>query len=185
MQINSWGSAAVPISLALLFAGLLAGCDLAAPEPDVVKTPEQMWAEQRKALPPVPDSLKPLAGDLEALHKQKGSPEPKRTPQGMLVSLPAGKPLDGNLPYRMEQGGRLVEIDLGYTPAGDDLLKKLENLPDLETLNLSGTKITDAGLELLAKLPELKKLIIEGTQVTAEAADNFRDARPMCEVFGP
>ena len=102
-------------------------------------------------------------------------------------------PQDGRIVCRVDRRGSFEKsfftvgglCDLGYTPAGDDLLKKLENLPDLETLNLSGTKITDAGLELLAKLPELKKLIIEGTQVTAEAADNFRDARPMCEVFGP
>jgi len=184
MQVNFWRSAAVPINLALLFAGL-AGCDLAAPEPDVVKTPEQMWAEDRKALPPVPDSLKPLAAELEAVYKQKAIPEPKRTPEGIMVSLPYGKPLPGDLPYRMEQGGRMVEIDLHYTPATDDLLKKLENLPDLETLDLFGTKITDAGLESLAKLPKLKKLTIGETQVTAEAADNFRDAHPTCDVVGP
>ena len=185
MHISFWRSS-LSVNVVLIVVALQPGCsDFAAPEPDIVKSPEEMVAEHRKKLPPVPDSLKPLAGELEELYKQQAFPRAKRGPDGIMVSQAFRHVLPAGLPYRMEQGGKMVEIELMYTPTTDDFLKKLENLPDLETIDLEGTKVTDAGFESLAKLPKLKELRVARTQVTEEGAAKFRESHPMCTVRGP
>ncbi|MFN0051924.1 MAG: hypothetical protein ACKV0T_07015 [Planctomycetales bacterium] len=131
----------------------------------------------RKTLPPVPESLAPLARELEQLYSQM-----KRSSQDPTISMPPFVAFPGQLPYRMEEGGKMVQIRLRFTPVTDEFLKKLAVLPDLEWLDLLGTSITDVGLENLAGAPALKKLYLSRTQVTQEAAARFRETHPNCEI---
>src|SRR5207253_171651 len=103
-------------------------------------------------------SLKGAASEMEQFAKNRKRP---------VMSFPRAD-LPGGLPYRMAGGGRMMEIQLPYTLAGDELLKKLADLPAIERLDLEGTEISDAGLESLTRLQTLKDLDISHTQVTDE-----------------
>lgn len=159
----------------VVVVAFLPGCDAIEPS-----APEDELTAYRKTLPPVPASLKPLADELEQLFKQQN-----RRPVSAKVGPIPRMALPGQLPYRMAEGGKMVEIDLSYTPASDEFLKKLANLPDLEKLDLTGTPVTDAGLDHLAKLPVLKHLTLLVSQVTPDEAAKFGQSHPDCKIYGP
>jgi hypothetical protein len=166
-------------SLVLVFAG----CDSMQPSSSgtggdsasSTGAPSSSIEAYRRTLPPVPDSLKPLAAELEQLAKQEARPE---------NALPT-VPLPGQLPYKMTADGKMVAVNLTYTPVSDEFLKKLVSVPGLEEVSLTGTKVTDAGLEVLGAIPTLKSVRIWQTQVTEAGAQKFREAHPQCEVRGP
>lgn len=158
-------------------AALVLGCDSRqTATPGSTAEPEDDITAFRKTLPPVPDSLQPLARELEQLYKQQN--RPPNTPDEP-ISRPG---LPGALPYRMANGGKMIEINLRFTPVTDDFLKKLAALPDLEAIDVRGTQITDAGLESLNAAPALKNLYLSLTKVTDEGADRFRESHPNCNV---
>jgi len=168
----------------LILVPLWAGCDATQPSAPGTgsgvraQTPEEEMAAYRKTLPPIPDSLKPLAQELEQLYSRRVRPPLSEGPMTRIA-------LPGQLPYKMAEGGKLIEVDLMYVPVTDDFLKKMAALPDLATLDLSGTKITDVGLDNLSEAPALKDLSIFMTQVTQEGAEKFRELHPNCKVHGP
>lgn len=180
---RSWRS----VHWLVIVAAVLAGCDSppsSAPDstdgPHLASQMDPAVIAYRKTLPPVPSSLQPLARELEQLFKQQ-----KRVSLNAQNGPIPRVALPGALPYRMTEGGKMIEVDLNYTPVTDDFLKKLATLSDLETLDLNGTMVTDAGLENLTAARALKVLSILRTQVTESGADKFREAHPKCKVVGP
>ncbi|SFJ67198.1 leucine-rich repeat domain-containing protein [Planctomicrobium piriforme] len=65
---------------------------------------------------------------------------------------------------RSESG---LELNLCRTNVGDDSVRQLTTLKELESLDLSETIVTDAGLQLFAKHPTLACLSVGGTPVTS------------------
>ena len=78
--------------------------------------------------------------------------------------------------------GRIVAIDLKFTPTSDSDLETLSKLTSLELLGLWGTDITDAGLKHLAKLQNLDSVLVGYTGVTAEGAAELKAKLPDCRV---
>jgi hypothetical protein len=62
---------------------------------------------------------------------------------------------------------------------GDESLKHLEGLKNLEGLSLSGTKVTDDGLLMLRNFPKLVWLEIRDTQITDAGLANLKD----CNIY--
>jgi hypothetical protein len=130
----------------------------------------------RKSLPPVPESLKPFVAELGEVTRKAKPQNERKVPTSVLPGL---------FRYQMADGGKLIAVDLSFTPVTDEFLKKLNALPDLEKINLTDTNITDAGLENLGDMPSLKELVLWSTKVTDDGAAKFREAHPNCTVHGP
>jgi hypothetical protein len=60
----------------------------------------------------------------------------------------------------------LQKLSLEGTHVSDEGLKSLAKLSKLETLNLSDTKVTDEGMKELTKLPKLQTVMLYNTKVT-------------------
>ncbi len=167
----------------IVASAYVVGCDNSLTPPDGAKSETDIAMENyRKTLPPVPDSLKPLVDEMQQL-VQKRNPNPP--PLSARESAVPVRALPGLFPYRMAEGGRLVEIVLTHTPATDEFVQKLATLAHLEKIDLSGTLVTDAAWEHLAKLPALIEVAVWQTQMTDEAANKFREEHPTCNVRGP
>jgi internalin A len=69
-------------------------------------------------------------------------------------------------------------VNLSSTHVGDDDLKNLENLDDVDVLDLSSTEVSDAGLGHLKRLTRLQMLVLSGTHVTPAGIDELRHALP-------
>ena len=76
----------------------------------------------------------------------------------------------------------LTDLSLELTTIGDDALKHLAGLTNLEYLNLYGTHVTDAGLEHLKGMKNLKKLYLWQTRVSFDAAMAFQKSIEGLEV---
>jgi hypothetical protein len=74
-------------------------------------------------------------------------------------------------------------VNLSSTRIGDNDLKELEDLDDVEVLDLSGTDVTDAGLSHLARLPRLQMLVLSGTHVTPAGIDTLRQSLPAVAIL--
>jgi hypothetical protein len=61
----------------------------------------------------------------------------------------------------------------GCEKIGDATLKRLKDLPALQTLDLDSSRVTDAGISDLATLPNLKSLSLEKTAVTDASVPIF------------
>lgn len=74
----------------------------------------------------------------------------------------------------------LRRLDASYAPTvGDDSLKALAEMPQLEELIIGGAHLTDDGIQALAAAKKLKKLSLNGMKtVTAAGVDRLRQARP-------
>ncbi|QDU28209.1 Leucine Rich repeats (2 copies) [Anatilimnocola aggregata] len=73
----------------------------------------------------------------------------------------------------------LRRLDASHAPTvGDDSLKLLAQLPQLEELKLGNAQITDEGLQALASIKSLKKLFLSGLKkVTPAGFERLRQAR--------
>lgn len=69
-----------------------------------------------------------------------------------------------------EAFGEVTGVQLLATPATDDDLRLLANVPTVERINLSRTEVTDAGLRHLRACPRLTFLSLENTAVTDDGA---------------
>jgi len=86
-------------------------------------------------------------------------------------------------PSGLAHAARIVtlrRLDASYAPTvGDDSLKPLSEMPQLEELKIGGAQLTDDGLQVLAACKSLKKLSLDGVKkVTAAGVDRLRQARP-------
>ena len=117
-------------------------------------------------------SLKHLAGLKKLAHLSICWPDQKH----------GGKISDAG----MEEIAKLTSLetlDLRATQVTDAGLAKLLELPKLKTLELNNTAITDVGLLSLQKLKSLSKIsVFNCKQVTPQGIDNFKQARPDCQV---
>jgi YHS domain-containing protein len=71
----------------------------------------------------------------------------------------------------------LKRLHLERAMIGDEGLKAVAALPELEYLNLYGTKVTDAGLAYLNSAPKLKRVYLWQTSVTPEGVEALVAAR--------
>ena len=55
---------------------------------------------------------------------------------------------------------------LGNSDIGDEVLEKIKNATELETLDLSGTRVTDVGIQKLSGMTKLEFLSLEKTKIT-------------------
>ena len=58
------------------------------------------------------------------------------------------------------------------------LAKRMENLPNLDTLVLRGSRVTDAGLKQLTGLKQLRSLTLIGTRVTEKGKSDLTRLLP-------
>jgi len=65
---------------------------------------------------------------------------------------------------------------------GDEGLKHLAHLTNLEYLDLNGTQVSDEGLKHLIGLIRIEWLNLENTQVSDEGVARLRLALPHCEI---
>jgi hypothetical protein len=74
----------------------------------------------------------------------------------------------------------LRRLDASHAPTvGDESLKQLALMPQLEELKIGSAQLTDDGLQTLAAAKSLKKLSLTGVKsVTAAGIDRLRQARP-------
>lgn len=78
--------------------------------------------------------------------------------------------------------GRIVKIDLKFTPTSDADLETLAKLTSLEVLGLWGTDVTDAGLKHLTSLPNLNGVLVGYSGVTEAGVAALKKERPDCKV---
>ncbi|MEM9942160.1 MAG: hypothetical protein AAF939_11285 [Planctomycetota bacterium] len=78
----------------------------------------------------------------------------------------------------------LTKLHLEKTKIGDEGLKHLLNMKQLEYLNLYDTQVTDQGIQQLEKLPSLKKLYVWKSKVTPVGMDQLKKAKPDLEIVG-
>jgi len=76
----------------------------------------------------------------------------------------------------------LKVLSLARTDIGDQGIRRLVELKDLEALFLIDTQITDASLEPLTRMTWLKKLYVQETGITVEGAQRLIQALPKTEV---
>jgi hypothetical protein len=67
-------------------------------------------------------------------------------------------------------------------PVGDDGLRPVGRLTDLEVLIAQNVQMTDAGLDHLAGLKKLKRLEIQGNRVSDAAVARLKKVLPELEV---
>ena len=89
-------------------------------------------------------------------------------------------------PGAIESLGQLAalrQLDLASSSVDDDLLDELRRLPNLRSLQIANTAVTDKGLRTLAKLPSLQTLDVTGADISADAVEEFRQARDDVKVI--
>jgi Leucine-rich repeat (LRR) protein len=68
------------------------------------------------------------------------------------------------------------------TRLGDEIVEIVNELPDLESLYLSGTALSDDGLQALAGRESLRAVSVGATEVTAAGVQEFQKRRPQVAV---
>jgi hypothetical protein len=81
--------------------------------------------------------------------------------------------------------GKVVIVRLDCSDASDAGLEHLKELPDLDTLYLSGAKVSDAALEHLKGLTQLETLNLSGTKISKAGIRELRKALPNAHITGP
>ena len=78
----------------------------------------------------------------------------------------------------------LRRLDASHAPSvGDDSLKLLAQLPQLEEFKLGSAQVTDDGIQVLATIKSLKKVFLSGIKtVTPSGVDRLRQARPDLQI---
>ncbi len=74
----------------------------------------------------------------------------------------------------------LRRLDMSHAPTvGDESIKVLAAMPNLEELIIGSAQLTDEGIQVLAAIKSLKKLSLSGIKgVTPEGVGRLRQARP-------
>jgi internalin A len=67
---------------------------------------------------------------------------------------------------RAATDAEITGISLMFTPAGDNAIAELADLPNLEDLSISGTKVTDRGIAMLPRLKKLRFLNADAIAIT-------------------
>ncbi len=81
--------------------------------------------------------------------------------------------LVGQTPFQ-----RVVQIELAGPDADEQQIRRLNTLPHLDYLFLSGSRFDDRMIDDLAALPALRNVTLTNSRVTASGAERFRRARP-------
>src|SRR5262245_22890862 len=68
--------------------------------------------------------------------------------------------------------GRIEEVSLARTWAGDDDVRRVAGIRGLKKLDLSFTYVTDKGMESLPQLSELEELTLDTAEFITDAAMN-------------
>jgi len=77
----------------------------------------------------------------------------------------------------------LRELNLSMNAdVGDDAMKELAELKNLETLWIFDTNVTDAGLKHLSGLKQLKSLYVMHSRVTDNGVRELQQALPECQI---
>ena len=74
-------------------------------------------------------------------------------------------------------------LSLARTDIGDEGVKKLPALTNLEILFLLGTNVTDASVEPLSQMQSLQELYLEETAITPEGVSKLRAALPDTKIM--
>lgn len=64
----------------------------------------------------------------------------------------------------------------------DENVKVLVDLPTIQILSLSDTSVSDVVFELLEELPALETVNLTNTRITPAGADDFLKKRPDVEI---
>ncbi len=98
--------------------------------------------------------------------------------------IPVHSDLPINTTAKIPEGNFAVrEIDLTDAKIKNLDMKKLVNLPYLESLNLHGTSLTDKGLASISGLPKLKSLEIAYTRVSDEEVSKLTRFPQLRKIF--
>jgi len=88
---------------------------------------------------------------------------------------------DDDLKY-LEEALDVEYLDLRDTAITDAGLSKLRPLKKLYGVNLAGTEVTNDGLHHFYDMTLIRVLDLTRTNVTADGVEQFKTARPDCEV---
>lgn len=100
---------------------------------------------------------------------------------GTVLSVESDLPIDssGKIPEKFA----IREIDLTDATIKNIDMKKLSDLPYLETLNLHGTRLNDKGLAQITDLPRLQSIELAYTNVTDEEVSKLTRFPKLKKIF--
>lgn len=101
---------------------------------------------------------------------------------GKVIQTGSDLPIDSSdkIP---EHDFAIREIDLTDAKIKNIDLKKISNLPYLESLNLHGTNLNNKGLATITDLPKLRSLEIAYTRVTDEGVSKLTRFPQLKKIF--
>lgn len=82
----------------------------------------------------------------------------------------------------LEDLPQLQSLELSQPRYTDAALVHLRSQTHLKVLVLDGRRVTDAGLENVKGLTELEQLLLFGTEVTDEGVRKLQEALPKCSI---
>jgi hypothetical protein len=98
------------------------------------------------------------------------------------VSLGSNSKVTGADWAKLEQLPDIETLDLSGSDVTDDDLVHLKGFSQLQGLRLVRTKVSDAGLEHLKGLTNLQWISVNGTRIAATGAKEFHKALPNCTI---
>lgn len=99
--------------------------------------------------------------------------------KGWVVDM-KGVTVTEELLQRLKEAGNVAELDMSRSTVTDELIGRMRELGVANTLfrlNLSHTPVTDAALEKLEGVPLLVNVTVTGTRVTAAGAERYKQSR--------
>jgi hypothetical protein len=99
--------------------------------------------------------------------------------KGWVVDMKGMTVTEGHF-RRLKEVVNVAELDLSKSTITDDQLGQMREVGAAATLfkiDLSHTQVTDAGLERLEGLPLLANVVVTGTRVTAAGAEKYKKSR--------
>lgn len=84
---------------------------------------------------------------------------------------------------RVDERGRIIEVNWAGVGVGDADLVLLKDQNELVTLFLSNTRVTDAGLDQLRELPNLRTLGLAQTQVSDAGLVALRQVKSLRKIY--
>ena len=106
-----------------------------------------------------------------------GSPGPENTEPIESLGAKIGEGI------KLDQKGRVVEIDLSDKLVDDEDLKVIARYQHLQKLKLAKTGVTDAGLADLLPLKNLRVIMLSNTAVTSQGLQQLAVLPSLREVF--
>ncbi|QDT97462.1 leucine-rich repeat domain-containing protein [Gimesia aquarii] len=101
---------------------------------------------------------------------------------GKVIRVSSDLPIDSTAKIP-EEDFSIREIDLTNAKIKNIDMKKLSDLPNLESLNLHGTRLNDKGLALITNLPNLKSLELAYTRVSDEEVSKLTRFPKLKKIF--